>query len=125
MTITLTVRDFNNRVKANIKTNEVFFVYGLLWLDEHEARLYSYYDDSYLPICDPEACEILRSHLSNESNEYLDGALFQTWVSDGANSLEIHTLYWAICGDLDKTPPSKWGDKIFIRPLPDEYDYRR
>lgn len=119
MTITLTVRDFNNRVNANMKTNGVFFVYGLLWLDDYEFRLYNCYDNSSLPIYDPEAYAILRSHLSNE---YLGGALLQAWVSDRVDSLEIHTLYWASCGDLDNDPPSKWGDKIFIRPIPDEYE---
>jgi len=119
MTITLTVRDFNNRVNANMKTNGVFFVYGFLWLDDYEFRLYNCYDNSSLPICDPEAYAILRSHLSNE---YLGGALLQAWVSDRVNSLEIHTLYWLSCGDLDNDPPSKWGDKIFIRPIPDEYE---
>ena len=72
MTIVLSASNFINRKNLNVKTNDVFLLSGLLWLDADEARLYNWEDDQSITLNDPEACSILRSHLSNE---YLGGRI--------------------------------------------------
>jgi hypothetical protein len=122
MTITLTVKDLTN---WNIQANEVFLVSGILWLDAAEAKLYNWEDDQSIPIRDSEACSILRaSHLSKE---YLGGVLLQAWVRNNNNGLELYSVYWVISCDRDNDPraASIWGEKIVVRPIPDEYHYFR
>jgi hypothetical protein len=121
MTITLTVKELTN---WNIKTNQVFLVSGILWLDANEAKLYNWQDDQSIPIRDSEACSILRSHLAKE---YLGGVLLQAWVQHGDHGLELDHLYWVIPCEPDNDPhaASKWGKKIVVRPVPDEYNYFR
>ncbi|WP_263402879.1 hypothetical protein [Pseudanabaena sp. UWO311] len=41
MTIVLSVSNFINREKLKVKTNDVFLLSGLLWLDGDGARLYN------------------------------------------------------------------------------------
>jgi hypothetical protein len=123
MTITLTVRDFYDRsLHTNQPWSGVFFVSGILWLDTSTARLYSWQDDRSIPLSDPDACSILRSHFSTD---YLGGALLQARVQQDIKGLEFDRVYWVICGDIDHDPPSKWGEKINIHPVPEEYDYAR
>jgi len=120
MTITLSVGDFANRKKSNMKTDEVFFVSGILWLDEKEARLYNWEDDQSIAIADDEAYVKMRSHFSGD---YLDDVLLQTWVRDRDDWLEIYNVYWFAC--RDRKHPVKWSDEISLRPLPAQYDYFR
>jgi hypothetical protein len=124
LTITLSVSTFINREKLKVKTNGVFFLSGLLWLDDDGARLYNWEDDQSIILNDPEAYLILRSHLSNE---YLGGALLQAWVKDGNEGLEIYNVYWFASCEPNHNPcaPSKLGEKIIIRPVPEQYQYCR
>ena len=119
MTITLSVRDFINRKKSKVKTDEVFFVSGLLWLDEKEARLYNWQDDQSIPIADDEAYGKMRSHFSGD---YLGDALLQTWVRDRDDWLEIYHVYWVAYRDKEQV---QWSDEISVRPVPPQYDYIR
>ena len=124
MTIVLSASNFINRKNLNVKTNDVFLLSGLLWLDADEARLYNWEDDQSITLNDPEACSILRSHLSNE---YLGGTLLQAWIKDGNEGLEIYNVYWLSSCEPNHNPcaPSTLGGKITIRPVPEQYqDFR-
>ncbi|WP_103668401.1 hypothetical protein [Pseudanabaena sp. BC1403] len=124
MTIVLSVSNFINREKLKVKTNDVFLLSGLLWLDDDGARLYNWEDDQSIILNDPEACSILRSHFSYE---YLGGVILQAWVKDGNEGLEIYNVYWFASCEPNHNPcaPSKLGAKIIIRPVPEQYQYCR
>jgi hypothetical protein len=124
VTVVLSVSNFISRKNLNVKTNDVFLLSGLLWLDADEARLYNWEDDQSITLNDPEACSILRSHFSDE---YLGGVILQAWVKDGNEGLEIYNVYWLSSSEPNHNPcaPSKLGGKITIRPVPEQYqDFR-
>ncbi|MFM7599992.1 MAG: hypothetical protein ACKO7R_02160 [Pseudanabaena sp.] len=116
MTITLSVEDFINRKKYKVKTDQVFFLSGLLWLDEKEARLYNWQDDQSIPFADDETYGKMRSHFSGD---YLGEALLQTWVRDRDDWLEIYHVYWVAFKNKDQF---QWSDKISVRPVPPQYE---
>jgi hypothetical protein len=97
VTIVLSASNFINRKNLNVKTNDVFLLSGLLWLDADGARL------------------------------YLGGALLQAWIKDGNEGLEIYNVYWLTSCEPNHNPcaPSKLGAKITIRPVPEHYQYCR
>jgi hypothetical protein len=120
LTVTLSVK----HMPAQVGQHGPVFVAGRLWLDAAGARLFEWDDDRSVPLTDAEACEAVRAALP-PPGEYLGGALLQAWVRAGPGGPELHGVYWLVLGVLEGKPPSKWGPRVAVRPVPPEYDGAR
>lgn len=94
-------------------------VWGQLWLEAEEVRLYDDDLKQFLVLDDPDACQILRQTLPEE---YLGGALFLVWLGLGANGLKLHTAYQANFPDLPPAQGTQGWFHVAIRPMPPGYE---
>lgn len=120
MSVTLSV----DNLFARIQRDGPIFVSGLLLLDEDHTALHDPDTDRSVLILDASATEAVRLALG-PTNGYLGGALMQAWVRPGSTGPELHTVYWVVLGNLESDPPSRWGPRVSVRPVPPEFDYRR